>query len=204
MATFMNESIIIGSDRGTPRGPWPGIALLVALVALAVGSWLFLGESAEGPADDFPLATTTDVVAPAPVVATVKLAFLDGSGDGAGKPIGCDSLELVALAVPPTADPVSVALESLFGAATSTDLTPGNFVAGQDGLAFDRAESHEDDVHVYLTGEVTYAGVCDDPRLQFQIEETVRANRPAVDEVEIFLNDEPYEMPNEKGEEEEA
>jgi hypothetical protein len=202
MATFMNESIIIGSERPTARGPWPGVALLLALALVGVLSWNFLGQRpAPAPIVVPPVATGTAPVMPAPVVSSVKLAFLDGSGEGAGEAFGCDQIALVDLPVPPTADPAAAAVAALFTAATSTDLTPGNFVAGQDGLSLDEVEAHEDDVHVYLSGAVAYAGVCDDPRLQIQIEETVRANAPKVDEVEIFLNGEPYEAPNEKGEE---
>jgi hypothetical protein len=201
MATFMNESIIIGSDRSTPRGPWPGVTLVLALGALAAASWALYGEEpTPTPIVVAPLSTTTPVTAPAPIVTSVKLAFLDASGEGKGKPAGCDTVELVELPVPPTADPVGASLAALFGVATSTDLAPGNFVGDQDGLSFLRAEAHEDDVHVYLKGSVSYAGVCDDPRLKFQIEETVRANAAApIDEVEFFLNDEIYAAPDERG-----
>lgn len=201
MATFMNESIIIGSDRSTPRGPWPGIALVLALGALGAASWAMYGEeSAPAPIVVAPLASSTPAAAPAPIVTSVKLAFLDSSGEGSGETFGCDQIEVVQVPVPPTVDPVSAALSALFGAATSTDLAPGNFVGDQDDLAFDRAEAHEDDIHVHLTGSVTYAGVCDDPRLKFQVEETVRANAAAtIGEVEIFLNDEIYAAPDERG-----
>lgn len=203
MATFMNESIIIGSDRGTSRGPWPGVALLLALALVALASWALLGRAAPTqpvlvPA---PLASST-VVTPKPVVSLVKLAFLDASGEGEGEPFGCDTLALVEVPVAPTADPVTAALTALFAPATTTDLAPGNFVADQLDLAFAEVEVHEDDIHVNLVGAPTYAGVCDDPRLQIQIEQTVRANAPDVDEVEIFLNGEEYQQPNEKGEEE--
>ncbi len=198
----MNESIIIGSDRGTARGPWPGVALLLALALVALVSWVFLGRAA--PAQPIlvpqPLASSTPT-APKPVVSSVTVAFLDASGEGEGEPFGCDTLALVELPVAPTADPVALALDALFSAATTTDLAPGNFVADQADLALEGVEAHEDDIHVNLTGSVSYAGVCDDPRLQIQIEQTVRANAPDVDEVEIFLNGEEYEAPNEKGEE---
>lgn len=197
----MNESIIIGSDRHTTRGPWPGVSLLLALAAVAVGSWFLFGRAeAPSPIVVPPLASTTPVAVPAPVVTSVKLAFLDGSGEGSGESVGCDTLALVQVPVAATADPVSAALSALFEPATTTDLMPGNFVADQDDLAFNRAEVHEGDLHVYLTGSVTYAGVCDDPRLNIQIEETVRANATSpIGEVEIFLNDEIYAAPDERG-----
>lgn len=200
MATFMNESIIIGSDRRTARGPWPGLALVIALAVLGLGSWALFGQPAPvTPIVVTPSATTTSVAVPVPVVTSVKIAFLDASGEG--EPAGCDTVTLVELPVTPTADPAAAALAALFAAATSTDLVPGNFVADQEDLTLDRVEAHEGDVHVYLAGSVDYAGVCDDPRLKFQIEETVRANLVDVGEVEIFLNDVAYEVPSERGEE---
>jgi hypothetical protein len=200
MATFMNESIIIGSDRGTTRGPWPGVALVLALALVAVGSWVIFGKNAPLP-DSVPITpVSTSTPSAKPIVSSVDLVLLDASGEGGGEQAGCDTLKTVSVAVSPTQDPVTAALEALFENATTTDLMPGNFVGNQPDLQFDRAVAVEGDVQVYLVGTVAYAGVCDDPRLQIQIEETVLANAPDTDEVQIFVNGEAYEMPNEKGE----
>jgi hypothetical protein len=192
MATYMNESIIIGSERGTSRGPWPGVALVLALALVAVIAWNFMGQRAvPTPIPIIPSAATT--TPPAPLVSSVSIALLDTSGAGSGKSVGCDTLELVAVPVAPTTSAAAAAVAALFAPATTTEFT--NFVAEQAGLSLDSVELHEDDVHVYLSGAVTYGGACDNPRLQIQVEETVRASAPAIDEVEIFLDGDPYEMP---------
>lgn len=187
----MNENIIIGSDRGGSRGPWPGVSLALTLALVGLGAWIFLGDRAEpSPIPVLPPAATSTATA---LVSSVSLALLDVSGEGDGEAVGCDTLELVAVPVAPTTSPAAAALAALFAPATTTEFT--NFVAEQAGLTLDGVELHEGDVHVYLSGAVTYAGACDNPRLQVQVEETVRANEPSVNEVEIFLNGTPYEAP---------
>lgn len=201
MATFMNESIIIGSDRGTSRGPWPGVAFALAVALVGLGAWAFFGDRvAPTPVPVLPPAATSTPATSTPVITTAKLALLDASGEGGGEAAGCDTLAFVEVPVATTTDAAAAALAALFSGATTTDLMPGNFVGDQDDLTFESAGPHDADYHVYLEGSVAYAGVCDDPRLEIQVEQTVRANRAVAGEVEIFLNGEAYEAPNEKGE----
>jgi hypothetical protein len=197
MATFMNESIIIGSDRASTRGPWPGVALVLALALAGVVSWSIFGRpTSELVPVPVPATSTTPT---APVSSKATLVFLDANADDAGQgDYGCDGIVEVEVPVPVSGAPLTAAFTALFGEATTTDLIPGNYVADQADLDFDRAEVEGDVARIYLAGNPTYAGVCDDPRITVQVRETALANAPNVETVEIFLNEEVYEIPSQQ------
>lgn len=196
----MNESIIIGSHQPTRRRRGGSFTLILSLLAAGAAAWYLLAPATNPPAPlpILPAAATTTPAAP--LVSSVQLAFLDGSGKAKGKAVGCDKLALVELEVTPTADPLSASLASLFSGATTTKLVPGNYVAERQAeLRFDHAALEGTTAQVYLVGTTTpLGGECDDPRLQGQVEETALANSEAK-KVKIFVNGEPYAAPSLKG-----
>ena len=120
------------------------------------------------------------------------LVALEDNGKS-GIPIGCgDSLVAITRQVEPTTDPVTAALEQLFlqktqflsesGLYTSlyqSDLKVQSIVYGPGG-----------DVWVELTGTYLLGGVCDNPRFQGQIEQTIRATSH-VSAVNVTINGKP-------------
>ena len=60
-------------------------------------------------------------------------------------------------------------------------------------LTVDRVEIENSTAMVYLTGELSVAGVCDNPRVEAQLTETAKQFEE-VDTVEIYLNEEPLDL----------
>lgn len=120
----------------------------------------------------------------------IKIALLDTNGNGPGKKLGCDAVNMVTRTIPRTEAPLTAALQQVFsepeGAQPSTNY---NFLARtRETLKFDRAEVKDGTAHIYLTGELSgLAGICDDPRAEIQIEETA-LQFPTVQNVVIYLN----------------
>lgn len=117
---------------------------------------------------------------------------------GTGKKRGCDTIVFVEKTVPKSVAVLNVTLMAMFEAKEDFGFLPGNFVASQEKLSFDKATIEDGIAKVYLTGEVgPLAGDCDNQRLQIQIEEAT-LQFDTVNKVEIFLNGQKYESPSEK------
>lgn len=135
-----------------------------------------------------PIATT-------PGTMKVKLYFVALEDKGkSGKKIGCDdSIIAVERAIPMTIAPLSAALRELFSihdqyygeSGLYNALAPSNLKIESVSLVSDRVE-------IRLTGAVKLGGVCDNPRLEAQIKETV-LQFPTVKSVTVFINDIPLE-----------
>jgi hypothetical protein len=127
-----------------------------------------------------------------PAEVTVYLVALEDNGRN-GIAVGCgDSLVGVVQALSPPAEPVQAALERLFAYKTQFIGESGLYTAlYQSDL---RVESVEigpgGDANVALAGEVRLGGVCDDPRFQGQIEQTIRAASGA-SAVNVTINGRP-------------
>jgi len=142
------------------------------------------------------------------LVSKVKIALLIDSADniyrGDGIARGCDKVVMVERQINPTTMPLNASLKLLF-----TDKTPwpyktgvpGNFVGGRPDipLTFSRATLENGVAKVYIYGNVTFSGVCDDPRLVSQVEETA-FQFPSVKSVKIYVNDKEWTAPSGKGE----
>ncbi len=142
-----------------------------------------------------------------PTVSSVKIAFLLDSQDvtyrGAGVIKGCDKVVLVDRKIAPTTMPLTAALKLLFNDRTPwpyREGVPGNFVGGRPDLplTFSKATVENGVAKVYLYGNVGLAGVCDDPRLTSQVEQTA-FQFPTVKSVKIYINDKEWATPSGKG-----
>jgi hypothetical protein len=75
---------------------------------------------------------------------------------------------------------------------------PGNYVASNTNLTFDKAVIENGVAKVYLNGDVgPLGGSCDNPRLQIQVEEAALQFN-TVNSVEIYVNGEKYTTPSEE------
>jgi hypothetical protein len=117
----------------------------------------------------------------------IYLVALNDNGK-MGRKIGCeDSLVPVTRTIRATAAPLKDAIQELLStpAETGNNPTLKNFWIGRN-LRVKSVSLRRSTATIYLSGEVFVAGVCDEPRIQSQIEETARqfAN---VKRVKIFL-----------------
>lgn len=139
-----------------------------------------------------PTVKTTPTRTPTIPVGTmrVKLYFVALNDNGAsGKKIGCnDSLVAVDRAIPTTNAPLTASLKELFS------LTDQNY--GQSGLynALYQSKLKVGSISIVsgkatinLTGSLVLGGVCDNPRVQAQIEQ-VALQFSTVKTVAVFLN----------------
>jgi hypothetical protein len=119
----------------------------------------------------------------------IKVYLVAVGDDGRnGKKIGCgDSLVAVTRTIKKTAPPLTAALRELLLTPSQSDATPAleNFWKGRN-LAVQSVSLRNGTATIRLTGEVFVAGICDEPRIQSQIEETAR-QFPSVKRVKVFM-----------------
>ena len=111
-----------------------------------------------------------------------------GDNGKTGKKIGCDdSLIAVTHTIKKTTAPLSAAIRELLSTPPHPDGAPNlqNFWKGRN-LALKSATIRNDTATIYISGEVYVAGICDEPRIQSQIEETAR-QFPKVKKVKVFI-----------------
>jgi Sporulation and spore germination len=111
-----------------------------------------------------------------------------GDNGQAGKKIGCeDSLVAVTRSIRKTAAPLKAALEELLSTPPETGDNPKlqNFWKGRN-LKVRSVSIRKFTATIHISGEVFVAGVCDQPRIESQIEETAR-QFPTVKRVKVFI-----------------
>ena len=111
-----------------------------------------------------------------------------GDNGQAGKKIGCeDSLVAVTRSIRTTAAPLKAALEELLSTPPETGDNPKlqNFWKGRN-LKVRSVSIRKSTATIYISGEVFVAGICDQPRIESQIEETAR-QFPTVKRVKVFI-----------------
>ncbi|HLG25211.1 MAG TPA: GerMN domain-containing protein [Candidatus Gracilibacteria bacterium] len=120
----------------------------------------------------------------------IKLFYIALGDEGkSGKKIGCgDSVVAVKKSIAPTAAPLTAALESLLSYKDQTYGETGlrNFLTSPT-LKLESVNFVEGKATVNLSGEFLLGGVCDSPRVEAQLKETV-LQFPTVTEVEIFVD----------------
>lgn len=130
-----------------------------------------------------------------PAAVTVQLFFVALEDNGlSGRAIGCgDSIVPVQVQLPYTEDLPRATLETLLA-------VQGQFY-GESGLynGLDQSTLQVEEISteggraiVNLSGTLMLGGVCDNPRVEAQIEETM-LQFPGVDEVLVFVNGVPLE-----------
>lgn len=127
---------------------------------------------------------------PEPSLGEVSIFLIALEDSGAGIPVGCgDSLVEVKRTVEIKDGAVQAALEELFALKTQQDGESGLFTAlYQSNLQVESVNIGTDGVaRVALTGEYLLGGVCDNPRFQGQIEQTILVNSGA-DSVAVTIN----------------
>lgn len=118
------------------------------------------------------------------------IALEDGGRNG--MEIGCDdSVVPVEVAIEPTIAPLTAALSTLFELDERMYGQSGLYNAFyQSDLLVDRIDIVDGIASLYLTGELRVGGVCDEPRIRAQLEETA-LQYSTVDEVRIYINGAP-------------
>lgn len=131
---------------------------------------------------------------------TIKVALLrEPAADSDMKILkGCDVVVMKELIIPATTTPLNAAMLELFKPnkeyLVQMEFAGRDFISSQKDLLFDRVSVKEGRAQVYLKGKVgPLAGVCDNPRIKTQIEETV-FQFPLITKVEIYLNGVPTDF----------
>lgn len=111
-----------------------------------------------------------------------------GDNGKTGKKIGCeDSLVAVTRKIKKTPAPLAAAIRELLATPQHPDGAPNleNFWKGRN-LKVKSVVISNRTASIYLTGEVFVAGVCDEPRIESQIQETA-LQFPTVKKVKVFI-----------------
>jgi hypothetical protein len=105
-----------------------------------------------------------------------------------GKKIGCeDSLVAVTRSISKTVTPLKAALEELLSTPPDTGDNPKlqNFWKGRN-LKVSSVSIRSGTATIHISGEVFVAVICDQPRIELQIEETAR-QFPNVKRVKVLI-----------------
>ncbi len=163
-----------------------------------------------------PTSTPTLVLSPVPTLKAtptrtptipagtmrVKLFFVALNDNGiAGKKIGCnDSIVAVDRAIPATNAPLTASFKELFSQTTKNYGQSGLYNAlYQSKLKIDSAAIVNGKATIHLSGSLVLNGVCDNPRVQAEIEE-IALQFSTVKSVAVFLNGIPLQQAlSEKG-----
>ena len=140
-----------------------------------------------------PGPSSSPAAAPTPELIGEVDVYLVAVGDKGqkGLKIGCDdSLVRVTRKIKPTVAPLKAALEELLAIPHEYSKELGNYWWGKD-LKLKSVTNNEGVATIHITGEGPFvAGVCDEPRITEQIENTAM-QFSSVSSVKVFVNDKP-------------
>lgn len=126
---------------------------------------------------------------------TVQI-FLIAIGDNGqtGMPIGCDDSVIgVEVQAAPSQEVLRSALEELLSVNEQYYGQSGLYNAlYQSDLVLGSVSIEQGEASIHLSGSLVLGGVCDNPRVEAQLEETA-LQFPAVSQVSIFVNGQPLE-----------
>jgi spore germination protein GerM len=115
----------------------------------------------------------------------VYLVALSDAGKS-GKKIGCDdSLVAVKRTINATAAPLKAAIEELLASPHESDGQLGNYVFGPN-LKLKSVSISKGTATIRFSGEISVAGICDEPRITEQIEATAK-QFPTVKRVKVYV-----------------
>ncbi|MBI5032012.1 MAG: GerMN domain-containing protein [Chloroflexi bacterium] len=183
-----------------PTSPPPSPIPNVAPTNLPVSSPSATATRVIVPAVTATTAPTVKVVptATSPSAAgkmTIKLFFVALEDNGkSGIKIGCnDSIVAVDRQIPATQAPLTASLNELFSIHDKNYGQSGLYNAlANANLKVDGAAVINGKATIYISGTLNLSGVCDDPRVQAQIEQ-VALQFSTVKQVSVFLNGIPIE-----------
>jgi hypothetical protein len=118
----------------------------------------------------------------------------EGDEGRSGKEIGCgDSVIPVEVEIEPTIAPLTAALEELLAIDTRLYGRSGLYNAlYQSDLTLESVSIVSGEAVIRLSGTLTLGGVCDEPRVEAQLEETA-LQYSTVDQVSIFIDGSPLD-----------
>jgi spore germination protein GerM len=115
----------------------------------------------------------------------IYLVALNDAGKS-GKKIGCDdSLVAVTRTISATAAPLKAALQELLSSPHASDGELGNYVFGPN-LKVKSVSISRGTATIRFSGEISVAGICDEPRITEQIEATAK-QFPTVKRVKVYV-----------------
>lgn len=123
----------------------------------------------------------------------INLYFVALEDNGkSGENIGCnDSLVPVKQEIPLTDSPAALGIQKMLEYPNQYYGESGYFNAlYQSDLTLENISVIQGKADVYLKGRLVLSGVCDNPRVKAQLEETV-LQFPAITSVEFYINDKP-------------
>lgn len=137
--------------------------------------------------------TILPTATPSSLTVQVFLIALEDNGKS-GKLVGCgDSVVPVQVEIPYTQGVLKAALEELLSIKEPYYGESGLYNAlYQSDLRVESVTIRDGEAVIHLTGTVMVAGVCDNPRVAAQIEETAR-QFPTVDRVAVLVNGVPLD-----------
>ncbi len=151
-----------------------------------------------------PVASTAEPIQPSPSPLPLStqpgqgsvqifLIALEDNGQS-GKKIGCDdSVIPVTVTIAPTVGVLRAALEELLSLEDIYYGMTGLYNAlHQSNLKLDSVSILQGKATIHLSGELMVSGVCDNPRIEAQLEETA-LQFSTVSQVSIFINGTPLE-----------
>jgi hypothetical protein len=179
------------------------LVILILLLILAGGISYYLRHSVIIRGNQQPDVVVVATTTPNQTVSTstmkVKIALLGAQIETSNKNNfrGCDVVDFQEREVSYSQAPLNAALRELFSKKDiwmPGELAPGNFIASQAELFFDKVSIENGVAKIYLLGKIgPLNGVCDDPRLRIQLEET-SLQFDTVQKVEFYLNGEKTDL----------
>lgn len=137
-----------------------------------------------------PVTSANPTNTPNPTLVQIPLVSLSNKVSQP-KTFGCGD-SIVFMEMDTTKADLKSAFEKLFSLGDSdVDQNLYNALSSSD-LKFDRLEQSAEGTKIYLTGDLSLAGVCDNPRVSQQLIQTAQQNSTA-DNVEIFINNKKLE-----------
>lgn len=195
--TLSSEKLFSSPEAGQTQ-PTAGVAAQPASASTQVAQPELPTLSAPtfipGPPTAIPSPTATASPMP-PHTQSVNLYLIALADDGkSGKAVGCgDSVVAVEVPIEPTVGVLRAALTKLLEVKSQYYGQSGLYNSlYQSNLKIDKLYVQNGEAGIYLSGDLTLGGECDNPRVQAQIEATA-LQFSTVQRVVIYINNKPIE-----------